>query len=274
MPVAEPRSPWVQGLPWALEPLLLGKASGGLHLTPDHRGVGARVEGVGKAFTPPSEPENFRFLKKERPVARPCSSPVCEMNQGDTDCDIPPLQEAKKKKVCAQQIKTGCVLPPGRGCCRGSSLASSRRSGRVREPRVPSGGPRPGLRSQGSECVFPSLGRVDSPGISIWHLQPREPPLSPLQPAGWGGLSSSAFDPQLCPAPQDTARSLSPLALEVSGGGQGGLPHGAAGRTGRPPPGPAPSPPHAPDACPCRPSLPSTCRSQGPPLRVPAFLGL
>lgn len=98
MPVAEPRSPWVQGLPWALEPLLLGKASGGLHLTPDHRGVGARVEGVGKAFTPPSEPENFRFLKKERPVARPCSSPVCEMNQGDTDCDIPPLQEAKKKK--------------------------------------------------------------------------------------------------------------------------------------------------------------------------------
>lgn len=114
MPVAEPRSPWVQGLPWALEPLLLGKASGGLHLTPDHRGVGARVEGVGKAFTPPSEPENFRFLKKERPVARPCSSPVCEMNQGDTDCDIPPLQEAKKKKKSLCTANKNRLRPPPR----------------------------------------------------------------------------------------------------------------------------------------------------------------
>lgn len=111
---------------------------------------------------------------------------------------------------------------------------------------MPSGGPRPGLRSQGSECVFPSLGQVDSPGISIWHLQPREPPLSPLQPAGWGGPSSSAFDPELCPAPQDTARSLSPLALEVSGGGQGGLPHGAAGRMGAAAPRPCPFTPTCP----------------------------
>lgn len=251
------------------------------------------MESVGKAFTPPSEPENFRFLEKERPVTRQFSSPICEMNQGDTDCDIPPLQEAKKNKKSLCTMNKNRLHPPPRQRLlpRLWPLATSGWSGRltfgagrvreprVREPRVLSSGLCSSLRSQGSEFVFPSLRQLDSSGFSIWHLQPRAPPLSPLQPAGREGQSSSAFAPQLCPVLQDTARSMSPLALKISSGGQGGLPRGAVARMERSPrprpftlthPGPLPSPPlcaqHLPEPGPStsstyfpRPLTPSGC---------------
>lgn len=55
------------------------------------------MEGVGKAFTPPSEANNFQFLKKARPLTHQFGSPICEMNQSNTNSDIPPSSTPYKK---------------------------------------------------------------------------------------------------------------------------------------------------------------------------------
>lgn len=103
--VSEPRAPRVQGLPRAPEPRDPGTALGRPCRVPDHCGWGRARRAWERPSHPRQSPRTFGFSQKKRPAARPCSSPVCEMNQGDTDCDIPPLREAKKKikkVICAQ----------------------------------------------------------------------------------------------------------------------------------------------------------------------------
>lgn len=158
-----------------------------------------------------------------------------------------PYKQLLKKSLCTMN-RNGLHPPPGQRLLpRLPPLVSPRwpdcpasGTGRMHEPRVLPGGLRPRLPGQGSESVSPSLGQLHSSGFSLGHLQPREPPLSPLQPAGWEGQSRSTFGPQPCPALQDVAQSVSPPALKISGGGQGGLPHVAVGRMAWLPPWPCP----------------------------------